>query len=229
MLDINLHPEQHKPLDVKLNVRMFEGVVSVPLAQGLLDILVNVFALDGEEDGEESDMDDVTDIWPLLDISFDSFRLLIPSLSLSTAILVDVGGVTVQSELSYPLERMEVNAAALRKLSIMVAEKLVPPLPGYEMQLFVLQLIGLNIHDAGDCRSSVAAFPILTIANTQIQYSPSLRLNLLTGTLRREKVSFSSSAHFIILNFIYPALYFNLVGFINCCCTIHVACLCVHT
>ena len=190
VLDISHHPEPHKPLDVRLNVRMFEGVISVPLTQGLLDILVNVFSLNGKEGGEEGDMDDITDNWSLLDISFDSFRLLFPSLSLSTGILVDVGGVTVKSELSYPLERMEVNAAAFRKLSIMVAEKRVPPLPGYEMQLFVLQLIGLNVHDVErDCGSSVAAFPILVIANTQMQYSPSLRLNLLTGTLQREKVS----------------------------------------
>lgn len=180
VLDIKSYSEPHRPLEVKLNVQMFEGVVSVPLARAVLDIL-QVIIVKSERNEQNRN---VVNSWPLMEISLDSFRVLFPCLSPSSGFLADFGGIFVKSELPYTIDRMEVNSTALRKLSIMAAEKRIPPLPGYEVQVFTLQLLGVNVDRKRLSQLNASVFPILMTAGVQVLYSPALQW----ASLLNEKV-----------------------------------------
>ena len=188
VLDIKSHSEVHKSLELSLNVQMFEGVVCVPLTKAVLDILKVIL----EQTGNQHKSDGATNNWPTFEVNLESFRVLFPCLSASSGLLADIGGVVVKSDLSYPIGRMEVNTAAFRKLNIFVSEKRIPPLPGYEVQLFTLQLLGLNI----DNNSSVSAYSVLVTNDIQVQHSPALQWPV-TASSNREKVCQTSNKHIL--------------------------------
>ena len=87
--------------------------------------------------------------WPHLDLTLDCCRCLFPSFSSSSpsscGLLADIGGVTIKSDLNFSIPRFELNTSALRKLTIMAAEKRIPALPGYEIMVFNYQLLGISL------------------------------------------------------------------------------------
>lgn len=179
VFDLKSYLDPHKPLMVKLHVKMFEAVVTIPLLRTILELIEVTTPTTTHNNDKREDVYTCSNRWPQFDISLECFRVLFPCLAPSTAgILLDTGGVAVKSDLSYPIARMEVNATAFRRLSIMVAEKRIPPLPGYEIQLSNIQLIGLTADwkdDGINHTACISAFPLLTMASSQIQYSPFLQ------------------------------------------------------
>ena len=184
VLDIKDHFQPHQAMQVKLQVQMFEVVVSAPLVKRAMDILEGISGSSQKNDSPTTEV--AAGIWPHLDLKLDCFRVLFPttssSMSSSTGLIFDVGGALVRSDFNYPVSRMEVNASALRRLSIMAAEKRIPPLPGYEVQVFAVHLLGLNLEtkdgDSTQIASNynpVSVFPILATAGIEIQLSPALQ------------------------------------------------------
>lgn len=169
--------DPHKPLMVKLHIKMFEAVVTIPLVKIILELTKVVTDSVTHSSTEPTTTTYSSCSWPQFDIGLECFRVLFPCVPPSTSgVILDTGGVSVRSDLSYPITRMEVNSTAFRRLSIMVSEKRLPPLPGYEVHLSNIMLIGLSADwkDNGTDRA-ISVFPILSMANTQIQYSPSLQ------------------------------------------------------
>lgn len=81
-------------------------------------------------------------LYPSLDINIHSFQVLFPSTS--SALLINIGKLSVCSYLEFPISRMVVNSSAMRKLRILVSEKRAPPLPGYQLNGVSLQLLGIK-------------------------------------------------------------------------------------
>ncbi len=193
VFDISSYSDSHKSIELKLHIQMFECVVCVPLIKAVVDIFDVI--LDYQTNDQRCKRDITTTRWPLFQLNMDSFRFLLPHLSLSSYLLADIGGITVKSDLSYPIGRLEVNASAFRKLNILAAEKRIPPLPGYEVEVFTLKLIGVNID------KSVSVYPVLETRDIQIQYSPALQWQPVAATSsNREKVYYNYDCTFLLIH-----------------------------
>ena len=84
--------------------------------------------------------------WPVLDLTMECFRVVLPSRDFSSALLLNMGALQITYNLSYPTSdlRYILNNSAFRRLSLLSSERKQPPLPAYQLDSYAISVWGLR-------------------------------------------------------------------------------------
>lgn len=85
-------------------------------------------------------------LWPAVELTIESFRVILPSQDFSHSLLLNTEGVKVTSSVDFagPEVRLVTNQNAYQRLSLLSAEGRQPPLPVYQLGAYSLAVWGVG-------------------------------------------------------------------------------------
>ena len=163
-----------KNAKVYLNLHEFELVAWLPVLDFVRGI-VSAFASRGSEAVEvkPSHAIDVS-AWPSLEVSLESFRVVLPTADFSDVLLLSTGGAHVTSALDWASSdvRFIVNSGAFRRLCLLSSERRLPPLPAYQLSAYSITLWGITKTTTPP--GSVKPLLLTSSVDVRVVYTPPL-------------------------------------------------------